>query len=56
MFLMLYNHCFMCGRDVDRGSRRYAFPGVLPKPEDGVAFSLWNNLWSVVRRHLAHLS
>ena len=25
----------------------YAFPGVLPKPQDGVAFSLWNNLWSV---------
>jgi hypothetical protein len=23
----------------------YAFPGVLPKAEDGVAFSLWNNLW-----------
>lgn len=20
---------------------------VLPKPQDGVAFSLWNNLWSV---------
>ena len=25
----------------------YAFPGVLPAPQDGVAFSLWNNLWSV---------
>ena len=25
----------------------YAFPGVLPRPQDGVAFSLWNNLWSV---------
>ena len=25
----------------------YAFPGVLPGPRDGVAFSLWNNLWSV---------
>jgi hypothetical protein len=27
----------------------YAFPGVLPKPQDGVAFSLWNNLVSATQ-------
>ena len=24
----------------------YAFPGSLPRPQDGVAFSLWNNIWN----------
>ena len=29
----------------DENMDLYAFPGALPKAEDGVAFSLWNNLW-----------
>ena len=23
----------------------YIFPGLLPRAQDGVAFSLWNNIW-----------
>ena len=34
---------------VDPGSDMdlYVFPGSPPEPERGVAFNLWNNLWSV---------